>query len=60
MRVKSIGLDIVVGDQCDGFELMEDVANELEHRGFRVVGADFKEDVTDWYEKNCPKALEYN
>lgn len=58
MKVKSIGLDIVVGDKCDGFDLAEDVANELNRRGFRVVGAGFNEDMTDYYEEYCPELLE--
>jgi len=60
MKVKSIGLDIIVGDQCDGFELAEEVANELNMRGFHVVGAGFNEDMTDYYEEYHPELLKDN
>jgi len=60
MRVKSIGLDIIVGDQCDGFDLADDVARELERRGFRVIGAGFNEDMTDYYEEYQPELLKDN
>lgn len=60
MRVKSICLDIIVGDECDGFELADEVAAELEMRGFRVVGAGFNEDMTDYYEEYQPELLKDN
>lgn len=60
MRVKSISLDIVVGDECDGMELADDVADELERRGFRVVGAGFQDDLTDIYEEQYPELLNNN
>ena len=58
MRVIQISLDIVVGDKCDGIELAEDVANELERRGIRVVGAGFQEDLTEFYKECFPDMLE--
>jgi hypothetical protein len=57
-RVKQISLDILVGPNTDGEELAETVANELERRGFRVVGAGFQDDMTDVYEESYPKLLE--
>lgn len=48
-RVKQISLDIVVGSDTDGEELAEEVMNELERRGFRVLGAGFQCDLTDDY-----------
>lgn len=60
MRIKSISLDIVVGDECDGFELADEVASELEMRGFRVVGAGFNEDVTDNYKEYDPELFKGN
>lgn len=56
-RVKQISLDILVGPNTDGEELAETVANELERRGFRVVGAGFQDDMTDVYEENYPQLL---
>ena len=57
-RVKQISLDILVGSETDGEELAEIVSNELERRGFRVVGAGFQDDMTDVYEEHYPKLLE--
>ena len=55
MRVKQISLDIIVGDQCDGMDLCDDVANELNRRGFNVIGAGFQEDMTEYYEEHYPE-----
>ena len=60
MKVKSISLDIIVGDACDGCDLADDVADELERRGFRVVGAGFQDDMTDFYEEHYPELLKEN
>lgn len=60
MKVKSIVLDIIVGDQCDGFDLAEEVSNELNRRGFNVVGAGFNEDMTAYYEEYQPELLKDN
>lgn len=57
MKIKQISLDIRVGDGCDGFDLAEDVADELERRGYRVVGVGFQEDMTEYYEENYPELL---
>lgn len=57
MRVKQISLDIVVGDKCEGFELANEVACELNMRGFKVIGACFQEDMTEVYEKHYPELL---
>lgn len=51
-RVVQISLDIVVGYECDGEELAEKVADELEMRGYRVLGAGFQADVTEYYKEN--------
>ena len=56
-RVIQISLDIVVGHECDGMELADDVADELNRRGFKVVGAGFQDDMTDCYEENYPNLL---
>lgn len=56
-RVVQISLDIVVGCECDGMELADNVADELERRGFKVVGAGFQEDVTEIYEEQYPNLL---
>lgn len=50
-RVVQVSLDIVVGCQCDGEDLAEQIADELETRGYRVVGAGFKDDVTVYYKE---------
>lgn len=57
-RVKQISLDIVVGPETDGEDLAETIANELERRGFRIVGAGFQEDMTNVYEEHYPQLLE--
>jgi ribose 5-phosphate isomerase RpiB len=56
-RVLQVSLDIIVGSECDGVELAEEVANELERRGFTVVGAGFQEDMTECYEKQYTEIL---
>lgn len=57
-RVIQISLDLVVGCKCDGEECAEDVANELERLGFRVVGAGFQEDLTELYKEQYSNLLE--
>ena len=57
-RVVQISLDIVVGYDCDGMELADEVADKLNRRGFRVVGAGFQEDMTDEYMEYYPELLE--
>lgn len=57
-RVLQISLDIVVGCDCDGMELADNVADELERRGYRVVGAGFQEDVTETYIEYHAELLE--
>ena len=56
-RVVQISLDIVVGCECDGIELAENVSYELERRGFKVIGAGFQEDMTEYYEENYPEVF---
>lgn len=48
-RVLQISLDIIVGYECDGTELARKVSDELETRGYRVFGAGFQADVTEYY-----------
>lgn len=57
-RVKQISLDIVVGEDCDGEYLAQEVADELENHGFLVLGAGFQCDLTDEYKEHFPKMLE--
>lgn len=57
-RVIQISLDIVVGNECDGFDLADNVANELNRRGFKVVGAGFQEDMTEYYQENYPELMD--
>ena len=56
-RVLQISLDIVAGPECDGEELAENVANELERRGYRVLGAGFQDDMTECYEEYYAELL---
>lgn len=48
-RVLQVSFDIIADYECDGTELAEKVANELEMRGYRVIGAGFQADVTESY-----------
>ena len=57
MRVKQISLDILVGDKCDGMSLCDEIAHELNMRGFTVIGAGFQEDMTEFYEENYPELV---
>ncbi len=57
-RVKQISFDIVVGPDVDGEEFAEDIANELESIGYRVLGAGFQCDLTDEYQEHFPQMLE--
>ena len=50
-RILQISLDIAVGNGCDGYYLAEDVANELNRRGFLVIGQSFAEDMTQIYKE---------
>lgn len=49
-KILRITQDILVGSECDGEELAEDVANELERRGFTIVGSGILDDVTNIYQ----------
>ena len=57
-RVIQISLDIVVGHDCDGFNLADDVAEELERHGYIVLGAGFQEDMTEVYIEQYSDLLE--
>lgn len=57
-RVKQISLDVLVGPETDGEELAQEVADELERRGFIVLGAGFQYDLTDDYKEHFPQMLE--
>ena len=56
-RVLQISLDIVVGCECDGYELADTVLAELNRRGFNVIGASCVGNMTDEYTKHCPELL---
>lgn len=56
-RILQISLDIVVGCECDGCELADDVRDELNRRGFTILGAGFQEDMTEFYEEHYPDLL---
>lgn len=56
-RVVQISLDIIVGCDCDGYDLADKVMEELNGRGFNVVGAGFQEDMTDEYMEHYPDLL---
>lgn len=56
-RVLQISLDILVGANCDGGQLTETVENELNRRGFNVLGAMFQDDMTETYMKHYPELL---
>lgn len=57
-RVVQISLDILAGENVDGFSIGDEVADELERHGFIVLGASFVDDMTDFYKRNCPKVFE--
>lgn len=57
-RVVQISLDILVGENVDGFSIGDEVADELERHGFIVLGASFVDDMTDFYKRNCPEVFE--
>jgi ribose 5-phosphate isomerase RpiB len=48
-KVIQISLDIVVGSECNGYELADEVCAELNRRGFTVVAAGFQCDLTEDY-----------
>lgn len=56
-RVLQISLDIMVGNTCRGDKLAEEVAEELDRRGFTVLGACFSEDMTESYKRMYLKQL---
>ena len=50
-RGVQLSFDMVIGKDVDGFEMAEYVSEELRKIGFIVVGADFKEDMTELYKE---------
>ena len=56
-RIIQISLDIIVDKDCDGDIVSYDVTNELNKRGFKVIGAGFQEDMTEVYEKCYPNLI---
>jgi hypothetical protein len=54
-RVLQISLDILVGAECNGVELAEFVQQELNRRGFNVLGAEFQHDMTKTYVEQYPE-----
>ena len=49
-RVKQISFDILVDEGVDGMNLADEVSDFLEANGYRILGAGFQEDVTEFYE----------
>ncbi len=56
-RVIQISFDMIVGEEVDGMEMADYVADELNRIGFRVVGACFQEDMTELYEEQYPELI---
>ena len=56
-RVLQISLDVLIGNECDGTKLAEQVDNELNCRGYRVVGSSFIDDMTECYEDDYPELI---
>ena len=54
-KVKQISFDILVDENVDGCDFAEKVADFLEENGYRVLGAGFQDDMTDYYEEHYPK-----
>lgn len=57
-RVIQINLDILVDENADGFNIGDEVADELERHGFVVLGASFAYDMTDFYKRDYPEIFE--
>ena len=49
-RVKQISFDILVDEGVDGMNLADEVSDFLETNGYRILGAGFQEDMTEFYE----------
>ena len=49
-RVKQISFDILVDEGVDGMNLADEVSDFLEANGYRILGAGFQEDMTEFYE----------
>ena len=49
-RVKQISFDILVDEDVDGMNLADEVSDFLEANGYRILGAGFQEDMTEFYE----------
>ena len=56
-KIKQISLDILVGDEIDGMKLADLIMEELNRRGYTVVGAGFQEDMTEIYEEYYSELL---
>ena len=48
-RVKQISFDILVDEGVDGMNLADEVSDFLESNGYRILGAGFQEDMTEFY-----------
>ena len=55
--VLQISLDILVGPDCDGTKLAKTVEQELNRRGFNVLGASFVDNMTETYIEQYPELL---
>jgi hypothetical protein len=49
-KVKQVSFDILVDDTVDGYNLAEQITDILKASGYEILGADFKEDVSEFYE----------
>lgn len=53
-RVKQISFDVLVNENIDGCDIAEEIADFLEVNGYRVLGADFQDDMTEEYIESNP------
>lgn len=51
-RVKQISFDILVDEGVDGMNLADEVSDFLAANGYRILGAGFEGDITEFY-KEC-------
>jgi hypothetical protein len=57
-RVKQISLDIIVyDDELDDGEKLATLIEEHLNSNFHVIGVQFIEDMTDYYNKNYPDLM---
>ena len=59
-RVMSVGLDVVIPAEADGYAIAQQIENLLNQVGrgkFRVAASDVHDDLTDTYESDYPSDL---